>query len=127
MYGRSGLDQFARFLLIAALVFVVLSSLFRGTAVGAMLSSAALAALVYGIFRMCSRNLYARQRENAWYLRRRTAFLDWARSVRDRWQQRKDYRFFRCPSCKTLLRVPKNKGKLLLTCRKCGNRFERRT
>ena len=40
---------------------------------------------------------------------------------------RNTYKFFRCPSCHALLRVPRGKGVLELTCRKCGNRFKRRT
>ena len=126
MYGRRGTDEFGRFLLIAALVCIVLSWIF-GRIVSSIFYSAGTAILIYGIFRMLSRNLYQRQRENAWYIRKRTGFLKWLRSLKDRWTQRRDYRFFRCPSCHTLLRVPKNKGKLLLTCRKCGSRFERKT
>ena len=126
MYGRRGMDEFSRFLLIAVLVLILVGSCFRGF-LRPVFSVLELAGLVYCYIRILSRNIYKRQRENAWYLTKRNAVLNWARSLKDRWDQRKDYRFFRCPSCKTLLRVPKNKGKLLLTCRKCGNRFERKT
>ncbi len=126
MYGRRGMDEFSRFLLIAVCVLVLLGSFLPGL-LHSLVSLAAMAGLVYCYIRVFSRNIYKRQRENAWYLQRRNAVLAWFRSLKDRWQQRKDYRFFRCPSCHALLRVPKNKGKLLLTCRKCGNRFERKT
>ena len=126
MIGRRGMDEFSRFLLIAALVLVILSGA-AGRLIGSLFSALELVCLAYCWVRVFSRNIYKRQQENGWYLRKREAFLRWFRSLKDRWQQRKDYRFFRCPSCHTLLRVPKNKGKLLLTCRKCGNRFERKT
>ena len=126
MYGRRGMDEFSRFLLIAVLVLILVGSCFRGI-LRPVFSVLELAGLVYLYLRVFSRDIYKRQRENAWYLTKRSAFISWFRSLKDRWQQRKDYRFFRCPSCRTLLRVPKNKGKLLLTCRKCGNRFERKT
>lgn len=126
MYGRRGVDDFSRFLLIAAIVLIVLYWLFGGF-VGSVFWVIALVCLVYACVRMFSRDIYKRQKENDWYLQKRGAVKRWFRSLKDRWQQRKEYRFFRCPSCHTLLRVPKGKGKLLLTCRKCGNRFERKT
>jgi hypothetical protein len=126
MYGRRGMDEFSRFLLIAVLVLIILSCATRGI-VRSIFSFAELAGLVYCYFRILSRDIYKRQKENAWYLQKKAAVRRWLISLRDRWQQRRDYRFFRCPSCHALLRVPKNKGKLLLTCRKCGNRFERKT
>lgn len=126
MYGRRGVDEFSRFLLIAVFVLILLGS-FCGGFLRSILSLAELAGLVYCYVRVFSRNIYKRQQENNWYLGKKKAVLSWLRSLKDRWQQRKDYRFFRCPSCHTLLRVPKNRGKLLLTCRKCGNRFERKT
>ena len=49
------------------------------------------------------------------------------RGLRERWSQRRDYKFFRCPSCRTLLRVPKGKGKIKVVCRKCGNSFIKKT
>ena len=47
--------------------------------------------------------------------------------MRERWSQRKDYRFFKCRSCRTRLRVPRGKGKLNIVCRKCGTSFQRKT
>lgn len=126
MIGRRGTDEFARFLLIASMALIVLSWFFRG-AVNLILYLFGIALLAYCFMRILSRNQYKRHRENAWYLQQKGVVLRWFRSVRDRWQQRKEYKFFRCPACHSLLRVPKNKGKLLLTCRKCGNRFERKT
>ena len=126
MYGRRGMDEFSWFLLAAVLVLIVLSWITTGL-LRSVIGILELAGLVYCYIRVFSRNIYKRQKENDWYLKKRSAVLAWFRSLKDRWTQRKDYRFFRCPSCRSLLRVPKNKGKLLLTCRKCGNRFERKT
>lgn len=126
MMGRRGPDEFARFLLIGSIVFIFLSNFFRGVT-NTILYIIGFAALVYCLIRILSKNQYRRHQENIWYLKQRGAVVRWFRSVKDRWEQRKEFRFFRCPSCHALLRVPKNKGKLLLTCRKCGNRFERKT
>lgn len=126
MYGRRGTDEFARFLLIVTLVFIVLSWFFRGV-IQSLFSLLTIASLVYCYYRILSRDIYKRQKENAWYLQKKAAVQKWFRSLKDRWTQRKEYKFFRCPSCHSLLRVPKGKGKILLTCRKCGNRFERKS
>lgn len=128
MYGRNGYDSFNQFLLFAAIVLMVLQMIFsRAGILPFLFSVAEWAALIYCLIRTFSKDLYKRQQENAWYLEKRQAVVQWFHSLKDRWQQRKDYKFFRCPSCHTLLRVPRGKGKLLLTCRKCGNRFERKT
>lgn len=126
MYGRNGYDQLGRALILAALAFMLLGMVLP-RAVYPLFLTGQYAALIYCLFRVLSRNVYQRQRENAWYLQKERAVRRWFRSLRDRWRQRKDYKFFRCPSCHALLRVPRGKGKLLLTCRKCGNRFERKT
>ena len=75
------------------------------------------------LFRSLSRNVYKRQEENGKYLRWRMKQTGKLRLAKERWQQRKEYKFFTCPSCKTVLRVPKGKGKIKLVCRKCGTSF----
>ena len=128
MYGRNGYDAFNQFLLIAAIALMVLGMLFsRVPMLAGLLSLLEWVVLIYCLYRTFSRDIYKRQKENAWYYEKRQAAGRWFHSLKERWQQRKDYKFFRCPSCHALLRVPKGKGKLLLTCRKCGNRFERKT
>ena len=136
MYGRYGSDELNLLLLILAVLIslcnAVLSSIFTQSEVFVRWISPSLSLLMLGLlgvnlYRCFSRNIYKRQQENAWYLRKKDAVTRWFRSVKDRWQQRKDYRFFRCPKCHALLRVPKGKGKIQLTCRKCGNRFERKS
>ena len=47
--------------------------------------------------------------------------------TKTRWNQRKTHRFYRCPKCKTWLRVPKNRGKITITCVKCSHKFDKRT
>ena len=131
MAGRNGMDAFNRFLSIVTLVLIVLE-LILGWAVSnvrliSLLNLLVLALLVYMYFRMFSRNIYRRQQENGAYLRRRYAVTSWWSGIWDRWNQRKDYKFFKCPSCRTRLRVPRGKGKLNIVCRKCGTSFQRRT
>ena len=123
MAGRYGSDQLNRLLSCLALALLVLNLFFRG----ALLWLLAVALLVWSYVRMFSRNLEKRRAENARYLRAKYKLTGAVRGWTDRQKQRRDYCFFRCPACRAMLRVPRGKGKIRVTCRKCGNAFDKRT
>jgi hypothetical protein len=126
MIGRNGMDALNRFLSVVLLVLVAVEMILRGRAAMA-LSFLSLVLLVVIYFRMFSRNLYRRSQENGTYLRMRYPIVSAVQGWRDRFRQRKDYRFFRCPSCRAWLRVPRGKGQINIVCRKCGTSFRRRS
>ncbi len=126
MAGRNGNDALNRFLIGVDLVLLVLS-LFVGGRIGTLLYPFFLILLVITYFRMFSRNLYKRQAENAKYWQLRNRFLGNFRLMKERWAQRKDYRFFNCPSCHAVMRVPRGRGKIKIVCRKCGTSFLRKS
>ena len=127
MTGRYGTDQLNRALNFTTLILLVLSLFIGRSGIGSLIWLLALAGLIWGTFRTFSRNILKRQRENEAYLGLTRKTRERFRGARDRFRQRKDYRFFRCPSCRTWLRVPRGKGKLNITCRQCGERFTRST
>lgn len=130
MYGRYGSDQLNLFLMIAWLVFYLLSVLARSVLKIALLSSIfmflAYVCIIWEIFRMFSRNYDKRRRENERYL----AIVD---PITHGFRQKKaqasdrDHKYFKCPSCGQLLRVPKGKGKINVRCRNCGTSFQKKT
>lgn len=122
MRGRYGMDALGRFLNIVALVLAVVSWL-----TWPWLYTAALLVWGYAFWRMLSRNIYSRTGENRWYLGLRAKALGWTGVWRQQWRQRNTHRFYRCPSCRGTLRVPRGKGKIAVTCPKCGTRFERQS
>lgn len=122
MAGRYGMDQLGRFMVYACMVLLLL-----GILLSDVLRYLAVVLLVIIYVRVFSRNFEKRRRENEKFLRLKYKFTGGFGDWRDRQKQRKDYVFFRCPSCKVMLRVPRGKGKIRVTCRKCGNSFERRT
>ena len=126
MYGRNGNDSLNAFLLAAALVLCGISMIFRKS-VGPFLSWLVIALLAWSYFRMFSKKLYKRRAENEKFLRAKYAAESKLRLQKEKWNQRKDYRFFACPSCKSTMRVPKNRGKIVIVCRKCGTSFTRKT
>ena len=127
MAGRNGPDHLNRFLSVVFLILSVCSVFVRNARLASVLYTLSMALFVYVMFRMLSRNIYRRQQENGAYLRERYKITSWWNGMRDRWAQRKDYKFYKCPSCRTRLRVPRGKGKLNIVCRKCGTSFQRRT
>ena len=126
MAGRNGNDQLNNFLLILEMILILLSIFIPGR-VGKYLYIAVLALLVYIYFRMFSRNITKRREENGKYIRLKYRIDEAYRVRRERWVQRKDYKFFTCPSCRTTLRVPRGKGQIRIVCRKCGNTFTGKT
>ena len=113
MLGRYGSDKLNVALLIFGVALMILGSLFGEKL--AFLSLVAYIPLFWCIFRMYSRNLEARRRENA-------AFLNFFSHLKD-----KEHRYFRCPRCKQTVRVPRGRGKINIRCPKCSERFIRKT
>ena len=122
MAGRNGNDQLNLFLYAADAILLIAAALVRGQA-GRWMWLAVLILLGYIYFRMFSKNLTKRREENGKYLRVRYSIQAGLKIRREKWVQRKDYKFFTCPSCKTTLRVPRGHGKIKIVCRKCGNSF----
>ena len=123
MAGRNGVDQLSRVCSYVALALIVVNLFTRNLVVWAL----AIVTLAYSYFRIFSKNVYRRREENARYMAFQNRAVTGVRNWRDRMKQRRDYAFFRCPGCRAMLRVPRGKGKLRVTCRKCGAAFERRT
>ena len=122
MAGRNGNDQLNLFLLGLDVVLLIIASLVRGSA-GRVLYLLTFALLGWTYYRMLSRNLPRRREENEKFIRARYRLSAALKVRREKWVQRKDYKFFTCPSCKTMLRVPRGHGKIKIVCRKCGNSF----
>ena len=41
--------------------------------------------------------------------------------------QDKEHKYYLCPSCKQIVRVPKGRGKITITCPTCKNRFDKKS
>lgn len=130
--GRYGMDRFNRTLIFLAVGLSVVSLfLARASTAGMIITGMSTALVIVVLLRMFSRNFAARQSELYRYLaleNKLRAF--WARARGDYRKQadelrdRRKYKYLTCPQCAQRLRVPKGKGKLRVTCTRCGNRFE---
>lgn len=77
-------------------------------------------------FRSLSKNIRKRQEENRKYLELTSPFRKEVKLIRSRIKDRKTHRYLSCPKCNENLRLPKNKGKIRITCPKCKHQFEKR-
>ena len=121
--GRNGFDEFCRFLNWVSIGFILLSIIFKGV-FSVVCYLLAFTTLFYTYYRALSKKVYVRMGENSRFLSAKSRVMGSVKGAKDRFSQRKDFKFFTCPSCHTKLRVPRGKGKIIMTCRKCGNRFE---
>ena len=128
MSGRYGPDALFRFQVGAALVLELLAiPLRRHGTLYSLMNYGAFVLLVWAVFRALSRNVQKRYLENLHFQELFGRARRQSRMNKEKFSQRKDYRFFVCPTCKTNLRVPKGKGEIYITCAKCGNRFRGQT
>ncbi len=121
LYGRYGFDELSALLSILALIFVILSRVWVYFGIFAW------AILLFSLFRTYSRNLSARSRERAAYLRVRNKIRDFFRLRKNKFRDRKTHKYYRCRGCRSMLRVPKGKGKIEITCPKCKRKFTKKT
>ncbi len=125
MIGRYGQDELSRFLLILSVILLVLSSILRFVPVPFLhliVYLLAMAALLWCTARMFSRNIPARQRERERYRRMTGKLGIWFRLRRRMWRERKTHRFFKCPSCRAVIRVARGQGEVSVGCPRCKNR-----
>ena len=122
MYGRNGMDQLNRALFCGYMGTFLAQALFSALRweVPALLCEILLWPLmVIVLFRMFSKNLPKRRAENQ-------KFWNWWCGVKSRnagakaRHADKDHKYFTCKTCGTICRVPVGKGKIIITCPKCG-------
>lgn len=118
--GRNGPDALAKTFMWISLLPLPFVWFLPNPWVSAALYLVSVGLMGYAFFRIFSRNLWKRQKENL-------AFVRFWQFRKTRFAQRKTHCFFRCPRCKAWLRVPKHRGRIVVTCRPCGHRFEKKT
>ena len=125
MQGRYGNDALNIFLVLLGCVVNLLLILFIP---GRFYYFRSIGSIIYIItlVRALSRNFPQRQKENAKFLE---LSEPWRKHLYKKFNQYQDknHRFFNCPQCHRTLRVPKNKGKINITCPHCNRQFKKRT
>ena len=120
MAGRYGFDQFSRDLIAYGLIISLLDIVVHGF-IGKILTLVGYALIIFSLSRIFSKNHAKMRAQLNWYI---TYFDGPLRGWLNR--DRKNYTYFRCPTCKQVQRAPKGRGRIRVTCHKCGNVFEKK-
>ena len=123
MIGRYGPDPLGVALLIVYLILIFFAPL-TGLWIFRLL---ALAVLILCLFRMLSRNTAGRYQENLKFLAFWNPIKSWFQKKKARFKDSKTHRYYKCPNCKSTLRVPRGKGKIQITCPVCHTEFIKKT
>ena len=111
MTGRYGTDKLNTWILGAGVILCLVSMFVPVALVNLALTTAAYVLMIWAVFRSLSRNTYKRYQENR-------RFLMLLNRVKDR-----EHRYFDCPKCRQPVRVPRGKGKIMISCPKCKEKF----
>ena len=121
MYGRYGTDTLSKVMLwvyIGIVICFTIIALFVDSIWLSLLYWASSSAMMVWIFfRMFSRNIAARRRENE-------KFCGFFKLRRNKFRDRKTHVYRKCHACGAMLRLPKAKGKHFVVCPRCNKRFE---
>lgn len=150
MQGRYGTDGLNKFLMIASMIIILLSNFIRIR----FMYLGGIAMLAYAYFRMMSRNIPKRQRENIWFMKFKGSFSSMFSSNKRGYGNKRQgsypnnsngynnqtnanrqqspngqitYLYYDCKVCGQKARVPKGKGMVKVTCPKCGSTFVQKT
>ena len=117
-YGTDTLNKTLTWVYLAAFVLsLVLTALINFPWIYFLYYIGSTALIVWIFFRMFSKNIPARRRENE-------KFCGFFKLRRNKFRDRKTHVYRKCPKCKAVLRLPKAKGKHTVVCPRCKNRFD---
>lgn len=119
MMGRYGGDQLSIVLLVSSVLFTLIAGLVRLP----LLVFIGYIPLMVCIFRMLSKNVAKRSMENYKFSMLISPVYSLFKKTQNRAIEAKTHKYFKCPNCKSKLRLPKGKGKVIVTCPKCKTEF----
>jgi len=112
-----GFDKLSKYLIIIGIILTT----------GRYTAIFGYAIVIYSLWRSISKNKYKRYQELA-------ALENYLSILKQKFYRTKasmvdnrKYKVFKCPNCSQKLRVPRKKGKVVITCKKCGTEFKGRS
>ena len=123
MRGRYGVDKLSNTLVWIAFALMIINIIAGSSLIYAL----SIALLIYAYYRMFSRQIGKRSRENEWYLSKTYKLRMKMLKTRDRAKLRKTHHIYKCPDCGQKVKVPRGRGKIEVTCPKCSMKFVKRS
>lgn len=128
MVGRYGVDQLSNGLNFIFLLFVIIGLLSKKS----LFLVLALVPMIYNYYRMFSKNFSKRYNENRIYTNFMSPVYNMVDKIKNKIMKYKkrdkaNYKYFHCKKCGQELRIPRKKGKVVITCPICKHSFEGRS
>ncbi len=120
MRGRYGHDQLNTVILIFYLLFLLVGNFVRSDQATLLFSLLSLMAMLLFLFRYFSKNIHQRFKENEQFIKIRDQLMT-------KTTKPPTSKIFKCPNCSQKVRVPRGRGKIEITCPKCGHHFDKRS
>ena len=119
MAGRYGTDALNQCLSIVSIVLLLVALLTRVN----LFTWVGMGVLIWCYYRTFSRNIPKRTEENYKFYTLKQQLEGKVRSLKEQWANRKLYHYYRCPQCRQKLRVPRGRGRIQISCPRCGTQF----
>jgi len=119
MSGRYGTDELSISMCIIGVICSVVNIFLRSI----ILQLIIYILMGFVFFRVFSRNIVKRSRENAFF-KEKIGFIERKRDFRNKKKNDKFHVYRKCPYCKAILRLPNKPGKHTTICPKCGKEFK---
>ena len=120
MVGRYGNDALNTCLLILYVLFSLLSRR------NSIVSYLGFGLFIFAFYRSMSRNIYKRRYENEIFLNLLKPIKPYINATKRNFTD-KQRKYFVCPSCKQVIRVPRHRGLIEISCPTCHTHFERKS
>ncbi len=117
MYGTDTLNKVLLWVYFAMmLVYIIVGLILKNPWFSVLGGLCVFSISGYSVFRLFSKNVVARRRENE-------RFCGFFKLRKNKFRDRKTHIYRKCPGCRVVLRLPRAKGKHTVVCPKCRERF----
>ena len=123
MSGRYGNDKLNNTLLCLYFVVWIINVFIPHNIVSLVLDITQLLLMIVIIWRMFSKNIYKRRKENERFIRVFGKLLPDFTLMKNKMRDRHTHIYKKCPRCKSVLRLRRISGEHTAVCPKCSNRF----
>lgn len=127
MQGRYGVDQLSTFMIFLAIALAFIAMFVKQP----LLQVLCWILMIWAYARIFSKKVQKRYAENQWFLNHtwkiRNGFAKVKYRIKYGRQAAEPYRIYKCRKCGQKIRIPRGKGKIMITCPKCKYQFKKKS